>query len=671
MKKVQVIPGRREPCTNEGEEVSLNTNIDMRCFRCICQNGFVECETESCPAVDDCYALVKKPAGGCCDTCKECLYKGDIYVSGAEWSDPDDPCSHFKCVAGVVTESNFQCYTPCSNPSPPRPGQCCPTCLGCHLNGQNVFEEREVTLSEDPCVKCECNGKRLSCVKKACPVLQCPPSLQWTPPGQCCKKCTKNIPYMQPTKGGCILTGKYYQSLQERKIYPDSCSTCTCFNESSVCMKKTCPVLECSSDYQQTTPGECCPHCPPIVTEFVGSTCTHKGITYQNNETWNLGPCQSCECRSGEIRCAQTQCPQLKCRPNENLVAKEGQCCAKCVETPGVCTVFGDPHYKTFDGKFFSFQGACKYQLTADCVDHTFSIRVTNDVRMTKFSTKTRTKTLTLKMANIKINLGQKLRVKVNGTRVEVPFVINKVVNIKKGRDDEIIVDTHLGVKLIWDGYNFLQVEAPVRYKNRLCGLCGNYNNIWRDDLTSRSGINMSDTEVKKFADTWRVGGLRACARKPHEIHHIQKPQHCVNKHKKILAKCNELKLQNYFGNCNSRVNPDKYHDFCKMDMCDCPSHMCYCESFTAYAHECERNGVRLPRWREEAKCKLSNLYSNKSVQKQEKPIQNKRHRNRWKNQQQQLDKQHKQPELLYRQHIPKPHVVHAPSFSAPPPPLL
>lgn len=72
---------------------------------------------------------------------------------------------------------------------------------GCHLNGQNVFEEREVTLSEDPCVKCECNGKRLSCVKKACPVLQCPPSLQWTPPGQCCKKCTKNIPYMQPTKG--------------------------------------------------------------------------------------------------------------------------------------------------------------------------------------------------------------------------------------------------------------------------------------------------------------------------------------------------------------------------------------------------------------------------------------------------------------------------------------
>lgn len=34
------------------------------------QNGFVECETESCPAIDDCYILVKKATGGCCDKCK-------------------------------------------------------------------------------------------------------------------------------------------------------------------------------------------------------------------------------------------------------------------------------------------------------------------------------------------------------------------------------------------------------------------------------------------------------------------------------------------------------------------------------------------------------------------------------------------------------------------------
>lgn len=57
----------------------------------------------------------------------------------------------------------------------------------------------------------------------------------------------------------------------------------------------------------------------------------------------------------------------------------------------GVCTVFGDPHYRTFDGKFFSFQGSCKYQLAADCTNHTFSIRVTNDGRSTRSSAWTKT----------------------------------------------------------------------------------------------------------------------------------------------------------------------------------------------------------------------------------------------------------------------------------------
>lgn len=56
-----------------------------------------------------------------------------------------------------------------------------------------------------------------------------------------------------------------------------------------------------------------------------------------------------------------------------------------------MCTVFGDPHYRTFDGKFFSFKGACKYQLASDCVGHAFSIRVTNDAGSTRSSAWTKT----------------------------------------------------------------------------------------------------------------------------------------------------------------------------------------------------------------------------------------------------------------------------------------
>ena len=73
-----------------------------------------------------------------------------------------------------------------------------------------------------------------------------------------------------------------------------------------------------------------------------------------------------------------------------------GECCPACrpitppsASSEGVCTVFGDPHYKTFDGKVFNFQGSCKYLLTKDCSvkeansSNAFSIRITNDARDT------------------------------------------------------------------------------------------------------------------------------------------------------------------------------------------------------------------------------------------------------------------------------------------------
>nr|CAD7462840.1 unnamed protein product [Timema tahoe] len=41
----------------------------------------------------------------------------------------------------------------------------------------------------------------------------------------------------------------------------------------------------------------------------------------------------------------------------------------------------------------------------------------------------------------------------------------------------------------------------------------------------------------------------------------------------------------------------------CMVDMCECPNGRCYCESFTAYAHECQRLGVNLMDWRRETHC--------------------------------------------------------------------
>ena len=100
-----------------------------------------------------------------------CKYNNVSYPSGTELT---QDCTTTTCTAGVLTRSPVQCYTPCSHPSPPKPGQCCPSCNSCSLNGREYKNGEEATLTGDPCVRCKCSRGSMICTKNSCPVLSCP-----------------------------------------------------------------------------------------------------------------------------------------------------------------------------------------------------------------------------------------------------------------------------------------------------------------------------------------------------------------------------------------------------------------------------------------------------------------------------------------------------------------
>ncbi|KAF7991641.1 hypothetical protein HCN44_010442 [Aphidius gifuensis] len=595
------INGSPQTCDVDGENFPIPKNLNPDCYSCVCNNGFVECfHKHYCPNVTGCYDLLEVKTDHCRQRCRGCSKNGTDYESGTEWTNKDDPCTVYSCKDGIITESKQYCFTPCSTPLDPPPGQCCPVC----------HADRSVTTAEDPCVTCKCNGSHLTCSKQACPVSSCPRDKLVNSTNECCPHCTDKRKNYTPAKGACTIHGVEFDN-SKTPFLIDDVTRCSCVNGSASCFRETCPALECPIELQTKIPGRRCSQCP--IVEQSRASCTSSNKTYEDGQTWKLDSCKTCECKQGQVSCAMQMCPPVpsRCPANTRLEHPKGQCCPRCKEVDGICTVFGDPHYRTFDGKFFTFKGACKYQLVNDCVGNSISIRVTNDARSTK--TSSWTKKITLKMKGVKLNLGQKMRIKINGSKVRLPYSMPNFLEINK-TDDSVLVKTHLGINILWDGISFIEVTAPTTYRGRLCGLCGNFNSQSSDDFTSRQGRLLTDSNL--FGDSWAVGAKKKCSKNKKPINNNKKKCGRKKKKKRIKRLCDRINSEIFEG-CHQKINRETYYNACLQDMCKCPTGDCYCQSFVAYAHKCNRYDVQLPHWRSLTECRT--IWDSLSTNKQNK----------------------------------------------------
>lgn len=91
------------------------------------------------------------------------------------------------------------------------------------------------------------------------------------------------------------------------------------------------------------------------------------------------GECeQQCQCLGhGNINCSPASCTA-----DEVCMLKDGV--KGCFpSSPVTCSVYGDPHYITFDGKAYSFWGTCNYTIAKTCgpTDTQFTITARNEGR--------------------------------------------------------------------------------------------------------------------------------------------------------------------------------------------------------------------------------------------------------------------------------------------------
>ncbi|XP_034734849.1 kielin/chordin-like protein isoform X1 [Etheostoma cragini] len=633
---------------NDGQTWTLSSN---HCSTCTCQGGEVQCASPECPKLP-CMHQVTDP-GACCPRCRGCVYGGEVHTEGSSWFADSTPCMTCMCVDGVTTCSEVRCVSPCIN-FISVPGECCPLCADCVLDGRVYGPGDSFHPANDPCQICTCEvmpdgQQHLRCYRKQCPSLvDCPKSnILFSGPDSCCPVCAQPL-----SNCTAALIGN------EVLATDDPCFTCQCQDLTWTCLHQNCLPLTCPLNEQFVSPHSCCPVCKDCVIEGQnrrvangsswtdsdddcvtctcnlghiecnieeclpavclsgqkqvkipgrccsecqdsGASCLHQGTVYNSNEQWEVDECTSCTCVSGDVHCHSERCPPLTCATDEMPVIVPGLCCPHCLPRPATCIAFGDPHYRTFDGRMLHFQGACTYVLAQDCEGGDFSIHATNDDRGRKGVSWT--KEVTVFIGDITVQLLQDWVVKVNEEVVTLPFLREPYIYVER-QTNTILLNTNIGLKVLWSGRSHLEVSVPGSYKGHTCGLCGNFNNYYQDDLRMPSGqLTLSESD---FGNSWKVtnGSHSLSSCRPGEDVDPCKDAGYQAK-KGANARCKLLKSA-VFKPCHNVVPPEPWYGACVYDLCACGANSdeCLCDTLEAYASQCREAGVIL-QWRSSSLC--------------------------------------------------------------------
>ena len=167
------------------------------------------------------------------------------------------------------------------------------------------------------------------------------------------------------------------------------------------------------------------------------------------------------------------------------------------------CSTWGQTHYRTFDGKHFDFLGKCTYALAKDCQPGSdqFSVHVENDRACSDVAGScARAVVLYVDSKVYRVATGHVTTV--NGKLVSLPL---KEAGVTITKILSYVVVRALGddLEIKFDGDTSIYVALAGKFKNKTCGLCGNFNGVRRDDFKMASGLQAKTTS--DFGNCWAM----------------------------------------------------------------------------------------------------------------------------------------------------------------------
>ncbi|XP_077413210.1 uncharacterized protein LOC144043438 [Vanacampus margaritifer] len=325
--------------------------------------------------------------------------------------------------------------------------------------------------------------------------------------------------------------------------------------------------------------------------------CWYNGKHYEKGQTFLGEECsQLCECTGGN----NVYCTKMECARGEVCKVEAGVKGCFPIK-PATCSVYGDPHYITFDGNAYDFQGGCGYTLASTCGAESsvhFTVTGHNLHPLLHNLTRSKLDAVTLQIEDLHLTLNQSTKVYVNKSNVGLPYAATASygsVWVYKN-NSYVVLETTFGLRMLIDGQNRLFLQVDESYKYQLCGLCGTYSERQDDDFIKPSGQNATDPF--EFGDSWKA---------PHNecLSHPNDPRPCENveEEDEAYTECFAI-LGDAFKPCHEAIHPSIYINSCVHDYCATSGNQyILCESLKSYAVACRVAGVELPNWATGSAC--------------------------------------------------------------------
>ncbi|XP_064846233.1 intestinal mucin-like protein [Oncorhynchus masou masou] len=320
------------------------------------------------------------------------------------------------------------------------------------------------------------------------------------------------------------------------------------------------------------------------------------------NETFWLCNCTLARCiENNTIEIIPYECPvpePITCTNGKKPVLQwdEFYCCQRFV-CDCVCEGWGDPHYITFDGLFYSFQGNCTYVLMEEMLPrHHFKIYIDNvncdpteDVSCPRsIIVSYHSTVITLKNHNL-IGAAQ-LEALIDGVSLRLPFTRHGVKVMNSGIN-MVLEIAHLQVVVTF-GVTGFSVNLPWQhFGNNTQGHCGTCSNNQADDCMLPGGQLVENCAV--MADYWPAKDLYQpdCHVPPGIPTNSPLPEPTQKPCKPDSSVCDLLK-DSIFAACHPFVSPDNFYKGCVYDSCHVSNPAVECTSLQTYAAACAQFGV-------------------------------------------------------------------------------